>query len=855
MPHLWAMAVSYHDVTSDYHQAQVNELGPQGQRIVALSVQGDIHDPRYAAVWVPRQGPEWYAVHDVAEVLYDSTVKDFQARGFAPVLVTAAGPPGAAVFAAVFAGGQPPWFARHGLRWNDANDPDAIQSAMAQAFDQGYIPQSIAVYGRDFDPQFAGVWTRNTGRVWSWYWGNLDYHQRVFDAQRRGGQLPTQVSVGTDMRLSVYTDDHLGLWSAKHDMTSFDYGNAVDTATRQRQRPIVVQAAGLGNGARYAATFAADDIPFPKRWRAEGPAIPGAAELDAVFAGVMQRLAVRAATVAVAKGGTTYLTRAYTWAEDDWPTTKTTTTFRIASVSKAFTTAAIQALADDGVINNLNTPVFAYLGLMNPAVPHDPQMDTITIAQCATIVSGLPQNFKGNETFRDISIGLGRQATIRDLAAHIYTIPLAFSPGMGTGYSNSAFHVLGAVIEQASGMSYIDYVNRRLALPMGIQDLHAGWTAWDRRLPGEVIGYEHPDVGPNQLDLAPDAVEAKAYGGDILLDSAPGSGGLVTSAASMARFVGRHNVYGLGGRNGGTRYGTFVGTSAGATSDSTWDLAFATNREVTDTVKNELRDGIIAYLATHGTSLTPFDVDERFPIRGVLLVGGFRTQAQLNAMTYEDMRNTLIVELTKHSNQTNYQTYDNATLAGMGAAMVFFRRTGIRDDAALRTMSADDQRNTLIVEMGGTTGVGATLQALSTFDLALIALGSDAAVRGRVPGAVSSWIRGVLLLGGFRTHRELNEMSQEDMRNTLIVELTNHSNQTNFQAYSNGELEGMGAVMVLMRALGIRNDAALKTMSADDQRNTLIVALDAQTRLGSALQGLSNLDLVRTVLGSRPVVR
>lgn len=220
----------------------------------------------------------------------------------------------------------------------------------------------------------------------------------------------------------------------------------------------------------------------------------------------------------------------------------------------------------------------------------------------------------------------------------------------------------------------------------------------------------------------------------------------------------------------------------------------------------------------------------------MLLLGGLRTQHELNAMTYEDMRNTLIVEMTKHSNQPTpwYQGQDDATLAGMGAAMVLLRHTGIRDDPALRQMSADDHRNTLIVELDAQTGQGRAVQAFPTLDLVLIALGSDRAIRGQVPGAVSSWIRGGLLVGAFRTQQELNTMSHEDMRNTLIVELTKHSNQATpaYQALNEAELEAAGEVMVLLRNLRIRDDAALCQMSADDQRNTLIVELDTQTRLG-----------------------
>jgi hypothetical protein len=212
------------------------------------------------------------------------------------------------------------------------------------------------------------------------------------------------------------------------------------------------------------------------------------------------------------------------------------------------------------------------------------------------------------------------------------------------------------------------------------------------------------------------------------------------------------------------------------------------------------------------------------------------------------------VALTDLSNQRDYQRYDNATLAGMGAVLAFLRLAGVRDDQTLRRLSADDQRNIAIVEIGAQTHLGNQLQGHTSLDLVQIALGSDLAVRGQVPGAVGSWIRGVLLVGGFRTHHELNAMSHQDMRNTLIVELAAHSTEKNLQAYDDARLEGAGAVMVLLRHTGIRSNTDLQTMSADDQRNVLIVELGQQTRFGSELQGLSNIELVATALGVRPVL-
>jgi hypothetical protein len=107
-------------------------------------------------------------------------------------------------------------------------------------------------------------------------------------------------------------------------------------------------------------------------------------------------------------------------------------------------------------------------------------------------------------------------------------------------------------------------------------------------------------------------------------------------------------------------------------------------------------------------------------------------------------------------------------------------------------------------------------------------------------------IHSVLLIGKFRTHRELQSMSHDDQRNTLIVELVGHTDQPVgfFQGLEDGELAGAGAVMVYLRQVGFRNDTDLRKMSDDDQRNTLIVEIAAQTGRRD-LQALDNLGLAQ----------
>ncbi|WP_067722819.1 hypothetical protein [Nocardia yamanashiensis] len=226
-------------------------------------------------------------------------------------------------------------------------------------------------------------------------------------------------------------------------------------------------------------------------------------------------------------------------------------------------------------------------------------------------------------------------------------------------------------------------------------------------------------------------------------------------------------------------------------------------------------------------------------IRGVLLAGKFRSQHELNEMSSEDHRNTLITELNNRTNQPveHYQALNDDDLAGVGAVVVFVREGKIRDDETLKKMSDEDARNTTIVEISAQTGTPVPIvQGMKNIDLVLAGLGRD-----------QSFIRGVLLTGSFRTQHELNEMSSEDHRNTLITELANRTNQPvgHYQALNDDSLAGAGAALVFIRSGRIRGDGEITTMSDDDCRNTVIVEINAQTGIPvRQLQGLGNLALV-----------
>lgn len=233
------------------------------------------------------------------------------------------------------------------------------------------------------------------------------------------------------------------------------------------------------------------------------------------------------------------------------------------------------------------------------------------------------------------------------------------------------------------------------------------------------------------------------------------------------------------------------------------------------------------------------------------MVGRFLTHGQLVGMVPAQQRQALIDVMVDHAHEpiSNFRSLADDDLAGVGAVLAVLLIGGSRSKAQLKTMSSDDHRNTLIVELARGQ-VMPELQGLTNKQLALLAMG------GNLPGALSqaALVQGVLLIGQFRRFADLLHMSSDDQRNTLIVEISKHSNATAavLQGLNDFELAGAGAALVFSKFNGIRDDATLRSMSLDDQRNTAIVEADKYLKLGAKLQGLTTFDVVAAALGVTP---
>lgn len=155
--------------------------------------------------------------------------------------------------------------------------------------------------------------------------------------------------------------------------------------------------------------------------------------------------------------------RGYGWADSDAKTPVTLDTrFRIASISKTFTAVAILQLRDAGSLS-LDDPVSEYLDWFDLQVEGAPE---ITIRNLLTHTSGLPRD-SHNPMWTECDAPEWDEF-VNELKARPPTRP----PYDKFAYSNVGYSLLGGVIEQVSGQSWADYLQRHIVDPLGMSETH-----------------------------------------------------------------------------------------------------------------------------------------------------------------------------------------------------------------------------------------------------------------------------------------------------------------------------------------------------------------------------------------------
>ena len=209
---------------------------------------------------------------------------------------------------------------------------------------------------------------------------------------------------------------------------------------------------------------------------AAASALPAlSSRVDALFEGSVHGDTPGAA-VLIARDGKILLEKGYGLARVETHTPITPDTrFRIGSVTKQFTAAAIFKLEEQGRLS-VNDPLSKY-------IPDWPKGGEVTVRHLLTHSSGI-HNFTAKPGFQtNVTVATPLAALISSFKGD----PYDFIPGEKFLYDNSGYVLLGFVIEKVSGETYASYLRKTFFDPLGMKN--TGVYPSGAPLANEALGY------------------------------------------------------------------------------------------------------------------------------------------------------------------------------------------------------------------------------------------------------------------------------------------------------------------------------------------------------------------------------
>src|SRR5262245_58678829 len=238
--------------------------------------------------------------------------------------------------------------------------------------------------------------------------------------------------------------------------------------------------------------------------------------------------------VLVARGDQILLDKAYGFANLEWSVPNTTATkFRVGSITKQFTAAAILKLEERGLLR-VDDPIGRYL----PGAPAT--WRGITVINLLTHTAGVP----------DVTELPEPAATPEQLVALLQARPTEFEAGERFQYSNSGYVVLGHLLERVTGASYGAFLRENVFGPAGMTE--SGYDTGGAVVARLASGYVRGSAGLTNAPFVHVSV-ANAAGAvystthDLLRWTRALFDGCVVSRASLARMTTPFmNEYGFG---------------------------------------------------------------------------------------------------------------------------------------------------------------------------------------------------------------------------------------------------------------------------------------------------------------------
>jgi len=287
---------------------------------------------------------------------------------------------------------------------------------------------------------------------------------------------------------------------------------------------------------------------------AQAPLPPAkVAAVEAAIAAEMSRLGIPGVSAAVVLDHELRWSAGYgrTDIENNVPATSSTV-YRLGSIAKTITAAAVLQLAEKGKLD-LDAPVQKYV----PAFPT--KQWPVTCRHLLAHVAGVRWYVDG-----EMESTL-HYRTVTDGLAMFKDDPLAFEPGTAFLYSSYGYNLLGAAVEGASGMSYVDYVRKNVFEPAGMERAQVDDVF--AIIPNRARGYQKASTGELRNSALADTSNKIPGGGlvataeDVARFAMALQGGVLLQKDTLARMMTRQAT--RDGRVTGTGLGLFLGEREG----------------------------------------------------------------------------------------------------------------------------------------------------------------------------------------------------------------------------------------------------------------------------------------------------
>jgi CubicO group peptidase (beta-lactamase class C family) len=180
--------------------------------------------------------------------------------------------------------------------------------------------------------------------------------------------------------------------------------------------------------------------------------------VDEYVAAQLKQYNVPGLSLAVVKRGRVIKSKGYGLANVELNARATPdTVYQWASVTKQFTAAAVLLLADDGKLK-LDERIGVYLA-KTPAA-----WSNVTVWHLLNHTSGIKSYTGLPGFFKDIRKDFKQD----ELIALVRDLPLEFEPGARWSYNNTGYFLLGLIIEKTSGLTYGDFLQKRIFGPLAM---------------------------------------------------------------------------------------------------------------------------------------------------------------------------------------------------------------------------------------------------------------------------------------------------------------------------------------------------------------------------------------------------